>query len=240
VIALADGAGSARFSHFGADLVVRQASKLVAREFDRLIAPEMDSARIAKWLIKNLQHSLLLLSNHGVMADTSDRSRLNLPCKAEQSRVSCDLCDLASTLLIVATKGDKYIAMHLGDGVIGMEILLRGNKKKLRVLSIPDNGEFVNETRFVTSGNASDNLKVYRGGLVTLSRTVTGFILMSDGPESVLYHKPTKTLAPACDKLFQACRDISQDDLQKQLTATLRKVIASKTHDDCSIVLMAR
>lgn len=239
VVALADGAGSARFSHYGADLVARRAGTIVAGEFDRLFRATNNAAKMRGRLIAALQADLSGLATRGVKVSKRDRDRLDLPPKSEQPRIPCSLRELASTLLVVAIKNDRYIALHLGDGVIGMEVTLKNGRRLVKVLSSPDNGEFANETQFVTSGNASDSVRMYRGRLAITSRSTTGFILMSDGPEAALYHKPTHTLAPACAKLLQACRDLPQDEMQSQLTATLRDVIATRTHDDCSLVLIA-
>ncbi len=62
---------------------------------------------------------------------------------------------------------------------------------------------------------------------------------MSDGPEASLYQKRAGMLAPACSKLIEACRSLPSDVMQVQLEATLRDVIVPRTHDDCSLVLMA-
>lgn len=239
VVALADGAGSARFSHYGADLVVRRAGTIVAGEFDRLFRATNNAASMRGRLVAALQADLSGLATRGVKVSKRDRDRLDLPNKADQPRISCSLRELSSTLLVVAIKNDRFIALHLGDGVIGMEVALKNRRRLVKVLSSPDNGEFANETQFVTSSNASDNIRMYRGRLAITSRSATGFILMSDGPEAALYHKPTHKLAPACAKLLQACRDLPQDEMQSQLTATLRDVIATRTHDDCALVLIA-
>lgn len=53
----------------------------------------------------------------------------------------------------------------------------------LKVASVPDNGEFANETTFVTSDKAAETMRLFKG------RTAgqAAFVLMSDGTEHSLY-----------------------------------------------------
>lgn len=240
VVALADGAGSAQFSHYGAGLVVRRAASLVTEEFEHIYRATKNATSVRERLIVALQADLSRLSKQGIKVSNSDRDRLKLPRKAEQPRIPCSVRDLASTLLVVAIRDDRYIALHLGDGVIGMEIVLRSGRRLVKALGLPDNGEFANETKFVTSDSAAASLRMYRGRLAIAARVATGFVLMSDGPEAVLYNKRTNALAPACAKLLQACRELPSEEMQSRLTGTLRDVIAKRTHDDCSLVLIAK
>ncbi len=93
--------------------------------------------------------------------------------QAIQNKV-CDLHDLASTLLVVAIKGDAFLLLHLGDGICGML-----KDRTLVVASHPDNGEFGNETTFTTSKDAPLSARVFKGKLS--DKNFTGFVLMSDG-----------------------------------------------------------
>ena len=135
VIVLADGAGSARFSHEGAEIVCREAAKLLIQSFDSYY--EEEDAGVVKRAV--LQHLLATL-------------------KQEAELLECDIEDLASTLLLAAIKEERCILMHLGDGVIGC---LKGGE--MRVASHPDNGEFINSTEFVTSPSAISSLRIRKG-----------------------------------------------------------------------------
>lgn len=98
---------------------------------------------------------------------------------------------MASTLLLVAIKDDKFIIAHIGDGVIGY---LKNNEMK--IASQPENGEFVNTTVFTTSKDAIMTMKLIKGFL----GTIQGFVLMSDGPEARLYSKQENKLADVLKK----------------------------------------
>ena len=240
VICLADGAGSARFSHYGAYLVVTRTAKMMAEKFDRFFTYTQHETPIESLLIGQLQKDLAALSSLGIDPSDEDRARFDLPSRDEELLIPCAVRDLASTLLAVAVKGNRYIALHVGDGIIGYEYLDANRQAHLEVISTPDNGEFANETVFVPSAGALQAVRLYKGLLDTARKHIIGFILMSDGPEASLYHKPSRSLAPACGKLLTACRALPPEEMTVQLKAALEKVIAQKTGDDCSIALLAR
>lgn len=137
VIALADGAGSASLSHYGAERVVRDVSAYIAEHFLQLLNCN-DGRTVKKELIEMLQTSL-----------------------AEEAQArKCNVRDLASTLLLAAVHEDDFILAHIGDGVIGY---LDGGE--LKVASMPDNGEFSNVTTFVTSSEALTSMRIFKGKL---------------------------------------------------------------------------
>jgi len=208
VIALADGAGSAKHSHFGAECVVENISIYVADNFKQLF--ENANGKQVKLAIMNELKRVLI---------------------AKCDELDCKYVDLASTLLLVAVCEDKYIIAHIGDGVIGY---LDGSE--LKIASSPDNGEFANITTFVTSNEALISMRLLKGNI----KEISGFIIMSDGTEQSLYHKPTKKLANATVKLMQRTCLISGDVLRSQLIEMLTSVISVNTQDDCSIAIMAR
>ena len=208
VITLADGAGSASLSHYGAECV----TKCIADELGSHFESYWDEteARIAKErLFHEISESLQQI--------------------AEQQ--DCQLKDLASTLLTVAVKDERYIILHLGDGVIGY-----CKEGVLKVASAPNNGEFANTTVFTTSSDACSQMKVFRGPL----NGINGFVLMSDGPESCLYDKKNNELA---NGLLQILEDASGEDL-KEVTEGIEDamdiVITKHTLDDCSLAFMVK
>jgi uncharacterized protein YsxB (DUF464 family) len=141
IIALADGAGSAKLSHLGAECVINSASDFIADNFLSLI--ENSDGRQVKLLILETINA-------------------NLEKIAEE--YECTLNDLASTLLLVAVCEEWYIIIHIGDGVIGY---LDGTD--LKIASFPDNGEYSNITTFVTSSNAPISMRLFKGNINDIS-----------------------------------------------------------------------
>lgn len=208
VIALADGAGSAKLSHYGASCVVESITELFVSNFEGLFANE--DGRQVKLAIMNK-----------VLED------INL--KAEE--LSCTPKDLASTMLVVAVNDERFIIAHIGDGVIGY---LDG--EVLKIASVPSNGEHANETYFVTSRDAIQTMKLFKGHI----KNIFGFVLMSDGTEQSLYNKKVNALSPAVIKLMQRNIVLEEKAMCEQLDSTFKNVIITKTHDDCSIALLSR
>lgn len=208
VIALSDGAGSARLSHFGAERVVRAAAELVADRFAQYQECE-DAEAVRQEILSVLRHELA----------------------EEAEKHSCEMHDLACTLLLAAVSGERFLLVHIGDGVIGY---LDGDT--LKVASVPDNGEFANETTFVTSDKAAETMRLFKGEL----RDKAAFVLMSDGTEHSLYHKPSRALADILTDVIQRVCLIRADVLQRQLADTFASVVCPRTQDDCSISILAR
>lgn len=137
VIALADGAGSASMSHFGAEFVTHKICELLTQQFD-IYFNEDDGATVKRVIVGILMEGLENLAKE----------------------LNCEIKDLASTLLVVSVYDGKYIILHIGDGVIGYV-----KNDELKIASHPENGEFVNTTVFVTSKDVFPTMKIMKGKL---------------------------------------------------------------------------
>lgn len=137
VIALADGAGSAKLSHYGAETVTKFICSKLPGEFDTYFT-DNDGAAVKQQLVERVLKSL------------NEKAR----------QLDCEIKELASTLLFVAVKNDQFIIAHIGDGVVGY---LKNDEMK--IASQPENGEFVNTTVFTTSKDAIMTMKLIKGSL---------------------------------------------------------------------------
>ena len=206
VSALADGAGSAKLSHFGAERVTQYMCTCMKEGFSEFYDEKDGTA---------FKHQIV----SGIISELKEL--------AEEK--GCDVKDLASTLMVVSVKEDKYILLHIGDGVIGYL-----KKDGLKVASAPDNGLFANVTVFTTSENAVSKMKILKGSL----GAIEGFVLMSDGSGASLYNKKERMLAPAVAKTMKLAKISDISMLEKRVAESLEKVIKTKTTDDCSIAIM--
>ena len=206
-VVLADGAGSASHSERGAQLAVSATIELLTSSFDALYQDVQ--TQVQERIIKSA------LSRIAEAADAA-----GLP-----------IAEFASTLIFVAVKNDRFVAGHVGDGVIGRE---RDGHRE--VLSHPQRGEHVNETVFVTSRSATSNLAVERGD----TTGVTAFAVMSDGAAESLYLRAERTLAPALTSMWGWLDAHAPEVVDAALGRNIRDQLRVSTGDDCSLGVLRR
>ena len=137
VASLADGAGSYKYSHIGAELVTTTVCHILEKYFNSLYKIDNESAanRIFNYLNKKLDE--------------------------KANELDIDKKQLSSTLLFVAVMDNqRFLAGHIGDGCIGYI-----DPDGVNVLSHPDNGEFPNVTFFLTSESSRGHMRIYKGEL---------------------------------------------------------------------------
>lgn len=119
IIALSDGAGSCKYSHFGSELLVKKIILYFKDNHKGLFGKEIENIKedIIKYLSSAIENTAKIKS-------------------IEEK-------ELSATLLFVCCYKDKFIYGHVGDGIICCDI--DGN---LKVLSGGQRGEFKNETVF--------------------------------------------------------------------------------------------
>lgn len=158
---VSDGAGSALLSEFGSEALTENICDYVCNSFYEL----MNTAELDISLFK---------------ARVLDKS--NDVLKTVQESKQCSLQDLSATLLFFASDGKRALWFHVGDGVI-----IAKRNTEFYVISAPFNGEYSNETVFVTSSHA---LELADAGILHLEpHGQYSFLLMTDGPEIVFYSR---------------------------------------------------
>lgn len=207
VIVLADGAGSARLSHEGAAHIAQATAAFFAHRFSRLWETE-DADAVRTELAEFLQGELYSMA-------------IARGCKER---------DLASTLLVAAVCGERFLLLHLGDGVIAYR-----RKGRICTASAPDNGEYANCTHFTTSPRLVQHLRLYKGML----RGIDGFVLMSDGSAASLYNKRQKCPAPVLGHLMDSCTWLPADRVEQLVRRGLEEGVVPATTDDCSLAVLA-
>lgn len=209
--ALADGAGSRARSELGAEAVVRASLRLLTGQFDELY--EMCCRDIVEARRHIHDHLMRVLQK-------------------QATRHACDVDELASTVLFVAHKGNRFIAGHLGDGVI---VQVDGNGT-VSTLSHPENGEYANTTVFVTDSSAAEKIRLYHGHS---PQRLAGFALMSDGCAESLYDKRSGAPAAAISKLVEWNGDLSRKKMVGVLNSNMQQAFSRKTADDCSLAVIS-
>ena len=210
-IALADGAGSRPRSEIGAEAVVRASLRMLLTQFDQVYNMCERSPNLARRHIHERLMSVLV---------------------REASRHKCEVDALASTLLFVAYKGGRFVAAHVGDGVI-VQVDEHGIAK---TFSHPENGEYANTTVFVTDPKSMERLRLFHGDAAS---SLAGFALMSDGCAESLYDKKTGQPAAAVGKLLLWNREFSKKKMKSILGINMEQAFSKKSADDCSLALMS-
>ncbi|MBC5794133.1 protein phosphatase 2C domain-containing protein [Sphaerospermopsis sp. LEGE 00249] len=139
--AVADGAGSAKYSHFGSELAVETVIKCFAdinelpdkQGFTQPLS-EMEAKEVFTKFVKEVITAL----------------------KKQADHKGYSVSDLACTLLVFIATPEWVAAMQIGDGFI----VMGSQDGEYQMLFKPDKGEFFNETTFVTSANALEEMQV--------------------------------------------------------------------------------
>jgi predicted RNA-binding Zn-ribbon protein involved in translation (DUF1610 family) len=124
------------------------------------------------------------------------------------------------------------VVVHVGDGVIGAV-----EAGVPQVLSGPDRGQYANETTFVTCGLAR---KRARMAVLEISPLTTSFVLMTDGPQAVLYDSRTCALSQTVEQMASWLDRGSEAEVSQGIGNTIRKHLLPATHDDCTVAVIRR
>ena len=209
VIALADGAGSFSKAFEGATIATEKCSKWLLNKFEWAYSAKLYDIKCS--LLKTIKRSIIR--------------------KATIEKIQME--EYSSTLLFVAIKDNRYIAGHIGDGVIG--VITTGGDDV--VLSEPERGEFANNTFFTTSSPINKHFRLHRGTI----NNITSFFLMSDGSADCLYNQISNTFAPAINKFAISLAKASDAEVSlvnDALINVMEQHFSSRTNDDCSFIML--
>ena len=205
--AISDGAGTSKYAKIASEIVVNRITKILKEDFD-IFFNSCD-----KIIKEKIVHRL----------------RVVIGIKAKKKKTSKD--EFNSTLLFVAIKNENYIAGHIGDGAIGV---LKGNC--LETISKPLNGEYSNQTYFVTSQNYKKYFRIYKGEL----NDINGFILGTDGTTDSLYNYQTNKFADIGIKIIKWLDENNKEKVNIAIKKNLENIVSKKTSDDCTLFIMRK
>lgn len=147
-----DGAGTAPYSHIGANELARQlATYLVVNEEQLCSKTESEIAQnIADFITESME--------------------------SQSKNYNCDQKDLACTVMAVITneKEHRWLSIHLGDGMI---LSRKHRQKNYNILSWPRNGVFRNQTYLTTTSDLKKHIRIMQGKI----EDIDTFALISDG-----------------------------------------------------------
>ena len=164
--AVADGAGSARLSHIGAKAFV---DAVVSQIYHGRSPEPFDADRIASCIVTSVNQTRAQLVNQG---------------NHRQNGSPPSLSDFAATLIVAVANLNSGAFFHVGDGA-GTAFNFVNNSDV--TLSKPQNGEYANETYFLTMDNWENYLRItpfIKNDIVVFGLGVLLFIQnhLGDGP----------------------------------------------------------
>lgn len=205
--AISDGAGTSKYAEIASEIVSNRITKILEEEFDNFFTS----------------------NNKKVKEKIIHRLRTILGIEAKERKATKE--DFNSTLLFVAIKNESYIAGHIGDGAIGILV-----ENDLETISKPLNGEYKNQTYFVTSKGYKEHFRLYKGKL----KNINGFILATDGTTDSLYDYQTNKFAEIGKKIIKWLDENDKKKVNNAIEENLKNVISKKTGDDCTLLVMRR
>ncbi|NJM70279.1 MAG: protein phosphatase 2C domain-containing protein [Scytonema sp. RU_4_4] len=213
VVAAADGAGSASMGKVGAMVAVETAIENISiKEFSRRTLVD-DNA------VRSLLIEAIICAKKAVEEEA-------VACQKQSS-------DLASTLIVALATPEVVAVAQIGDGVA----VARDVQGNLVALTIPDSGEYINETVFLTSPTALDAVQVrlWRQAVVNVGVLTDGLQMLAMNMAVGVPHKPF--FVPLFD--FAANAD-DKTVAKEQLVRFLRSErIMQRTDDDLTLIIAA-
>jgi Protein phosphatase 2C len=211
--AVADGAGCARLAEVGASRAARAAVTAVR---DAVLREELREYEEV-W--------------PSILAGALEAARTAVEDEAERRKVPPR--ELATTLIVLVAMPEAVAAAHVGDGAV----VVADEAGNLVPLALPQNGEYANETTFLTSPAALERASVtlWRGSAARIAA-------FSDGLQRLSLRLPAGTPhAPFFSPLFRFIAETPDEAAaQAQLAAFLESGrVRARADDDLTLLLAA-
>ena len=215
IAAVCDGAGSATLSHIGSNLMAKSLVEMAtanyqAGELLHVLDAEAFKLKIAK-IITDVRTSLETLS------------------QIENTKFA----DYSATLVGVIASANQGYFFHIGDGLAIAQSLER---KAGNIMSLPENGEYANETYFITGTEWLTHLR-----LTPITNPIEMLALMSDGAMPFVMSKGnTDFYRLFIDPVANYLKTVSEQDGSSALGSTLADVRTHQITSDDKALLIAQ
>lgn len=210
IIAVSDGAGSAPYSQHGSRAACAAGVASLTRQLGRNPAIAVKEHLLRSALRRSVRNAR--------------RSVMTTAEKPGQSSGPANVNEYACTLMLALVSQRLVGVAHVGDGCV-----VAGDGDEWKLLSAPDNGEFANETKFLTNPRNLPRITVTSGSDVKCVAVIT------DGLQDVALSRGTVPYDRFWTPLYRALSRNTPPP-HAVLDTLLRKVAdAGRATDDCTI-----
>lgn len=216
ILAVSDGAGSASQSHHGSSAACVGAVESLQRQI-RSKPPIALKGHLLKSslqrAVRQARRKVILQARHAGASNSRDSIR-----------------EYACTLMVVALTQDMVGVAHVGDGCV-----VAGDGAEWQLLSEPENGEFANETTFLTDRRNLPRIRIASASDINCLAVIT------DGLQNVALSLGTVPYERFWTPLYSALNRNPDASPDAVLESLLQKVGRSgKASDDCTIAVCMR
>lgn len=180
IMAVADGAGSAKYSRRGSTI----ACETAVEHCSSILASDTDFEEFIKmYQTEKKADNQKLLGDYIYQIVGNAAFKAHKAINAEASNRGCPAKDFATTLLLAVAKkfdfGWFIASFWVGDGAL---CIYDKERKYIKLMGTPDGGEFAGQTRFLTMPEIFSDAASFYGRLrVAIEPDFTALMLMSDG-----------------------------------------------------------
>lgn len=213
IAAVADGAGSAEHSAYGAGIAIWTAIMEAHKKLQTKRRPDSESFACI------LQHSV----KHA-------RQRLQEVAHRKGRKFG----SYATTLLLVVQTENLIGAAQIGDGAV----VISNSNHEFETFTLPQRGEYANQTYFLTSSDALDCLNIR-----VAEREPRYVAMFTDGIQSLVLEQPSHIPhRPFFGNMFKWLEDQTDERyVQAELAKLLRSPrVTGKTDDDLTLLFTIR
>jgi serine/threonine protein phosphatase PrpC len=214
IIAVADGAGSAKYADRASQLCVKNAVEAIYPSLGENKLGEHELACLLRGAFRSVRESLINEAN----VNTSGKANDNL-------------AEYSSTLLICLITPLHVATLHIGDGAaVGQD-----RDGSLLLLSAPQHGEFINQTRFITDSDFAERSSFN----VCPAEQLIAIALFTDGIEQLAIAGKKEPFTGFFLPLFGYGRNPSASS--EVISSFLQSErVCNRTDDDKTLVIATR
>lgn len=217
-VVMTDGAGSARFPADGASTI---AEGIVQNIFWDRISYLGDLFNYSEDDIRNLFYNTSI---------TLLKKRISELSADQKNTETIHMSDLSTTMMCFLSDGERYIAVSIGDGVIGR----CEENNKSDIIIPPEHLQYINQTHYITDEDAISHLRVKFGSYDPKS----AYILMTDGTCECTYDNRSKVFAPIIHKFCNIVHTYDRKDCSSFIHGKMQELFPKRTNDDCALSII--